>query len=530
MYDRRSRSRVYFCVACALLALCIFGAVRSVHADSDAFGPQAIATLEGEIAHAQLMRILFRDGHGSKQRTPLIIPKFEQDPDPSGIIATLQPTGPTQTSKNAFFQSLGTNDRTCFTCHQPQDAWTVSAQHVQQRFDADPNDPLFRLVDGATCPSDDVSTPGGRQRAFVLLLKKGLIRIGLPMPSSTTLQFRVVSVNDPYNCNTNPTTGLTSSTTGIVSSYRRPLPATNLGFLSTIMWDGREPSLFSQAIDATLIHAQASTDPSDEQLQQIVTFEGCTTADTTSLCADTPAAAGVFTAQIVDKNAGFLAAAGANGGPVAVAQQVASFFIGINDPLGNNPKNIPFTSIVFNLYDAWGNLSGHNDEADARGAIARGEQVFNTVPINITGVGGLNDALNQPSISGFCGTCHDTPNAGNHSVKAPLNIGIADAGANAPPALDISGLPVFTLWCTEGPLAGQTFQVTDIGRATITGQCADIGKLKGPILRGLAARAPYFHNGSAATLSDVVQFYDQRFSIGLTNQQKSDLAAFLNSL
>ncbi len=530
MYDRRSRSGGYFCAICALLALFIIGLVRSVHADSDAFGPQAVATLEGEIAHAQLMRTLFRDGPGSNQRTPPVIPKFEQDPDPSGIVATVQPNGPTQTSQNPFFQSLGTNDRTCFTCHQPQDGWTVSAQHVQQRFDADPNDPLFRLVDGATCPSDDVSTPGGRQRAFVLLLKKGLIRIGLPMPSSTTLQFRVVSVNDPYNCNTNPTTGLTSSTTGIVSSYRRPLPATNLGFLSTIMWDGREPSLFSQAIDATLIHAQASTDPSDEQLQQIVTFEGCTTADTTSLCADTPAAAGVFTAQIVDKNAGFLAAAGANGGPVAVAQQVASFFIGINDPLGNNPKNIPFTSIVFNLYDAWGNLSGHNDEADARGAIARGEQVFNTVPINITGVGGLNDALNQPSISGFCGTCHDTPNAGNHSVKAPLNIGIADAGANAPPALDISGLPVFTLWCTEGPLAGQTFQVTDIGRATITGQCADIGKLKGPILRGLAARAPYFHNGSAATLSDVVQFYDQRFSIGLTNQQKSDLAAFLNSL
>jgi cytochrome c peroxidase len=56
------------------------------------------------------------------------------------------------------------------------------------------------------------------------------------------------------------------------------------------------------------------------------------------------------------------------------------------------------------------------------------------------------------------------------------------------------------------------------------------GELKGPILRGLAARAPYFHNGSAATLGDVVEFYDQRFSIGLTDQQKSDLAAFLSSL
>jgi hypothetical protein len=52
-----------------------------------------------------------------------------------------------------------------------------------------------------------------------------------------------------------------SSTAGVVSSYRRPLPAANLGFLSTIMWDGREPSLFSQAVDATLGHAQASAPP-----------------------------------------------------------------------------------------------------------------------------------------------------------------------------------------------------------------------------------------------------------------------------
>jgi cytochrome c peroxidase len=113
-----------------------------------------------------------------------------------------------------------------------------------------------------------------------------------------------------------------------------------------------------------------------------------------------------------------------------------------------------------------------------------------------------------------------------------LYIGIADAGSNAPPALDISGLPVFTLQCmlTQGPLAGKRFIVTDPGRALISGKCADIGKVKGPILRGLAARAPYFHNGSAATLMDVVNFYDQRFKIGFTDQQKQDLVNFLNTL
>jgi cytochrome c peroxidase len=59
---------------------------------------------------------------------------------------------------------------------------------------------------------------------------------------------------------------------------------------------------------------------------------------------------------------------------------------------------------------------------------------------------------------------------------------------------------------------------------------ADVNKFKGPILRGLASRAPYFHNGSAATLREVVEFYDTRFSIGLTPQEKADLVAFLRSL
>jgi cytochrome c peroxidase len=187
---------------------------------------------------------------------------------------------------------------------------------------------------------------------------------------------------------------------------------------------------------------------------------------------------------------------------------------------------VRFNPQIFDLYSDWGNGRGNG----RREAIARGEELFNTTKIDITGVGGLNDALNQPNILGFCGTCHDTPNIGNHSVAGALNIGIADAGKNSPPALDIGGLPVFTIWCTSGPVSGKVFEVTDPGRALITGKCVDIGKLKGPVLRGLAARAPYFHNGSAATLAEVVEFYNQRFAIGFSEQQKADLVAFLSSL
>jgi len=49
-------------------------------------------------------------------------------------------------------------------------------------------------------------------------------------------------------------------------------------------------------------------------------------------------------------------------------------------------------------------------------------------------------------------------------------------------------------------------------------------------LRGLAARAPYFHNGAAKNLSEIVNFYNLRFDMKLTDQEKAELAAFLNSL
>jgi cytochrome c peroxidase len=116
--------------------------------------------------------------------------------------------------------------------------------------------------------------------------------------------------------------------------------------------------------------------------------------------------------------------------------------------------------------------------------------------------------------------CHDSPNAGNHSVKAPLNIGLTDP-AVAP------YLPTYRL---RNLSTGETVTTTDPGRALISGKWSDIGKFKGPILRGLAARAPYFHNGAAATLEDAVEFYDLRFGIGLTPRDKADLVAFLRAL
>src|SRR5258705_9914336 len=97
------------------------------------------------------------------------------------------------------------NGRTCFTCHQPQTGWTVSAADVRARFaNSAGTDPIFRLVDGATCPTDNVSTLHAKRRAYKLLLDKGLIRIGLPLPSASDLEFLVRALDHPYGCTTDP--------------------------------------------------------------------------------------------------------------------------------------------------------------------------------------------------------------------------------------------------------------------------------------------------------------------------------------
>jgi hypothetical protein len=501
----------------------------------------------------------YKDPDRSVQHTPRVIDRFSVDEDPKGAIASFQPNGATVTANNAFFKDMGTNGRTCFTCHQPQNGWGVSAKDVAERFEKSAgSDPIFRLVDGATCPSDDVSSLHAKKRAYTLLREKGLIRIGLAIPA--TAEFTVTAVEDPYGCNTNPATGIVkqtpTQTIGILSMYRRPLPTANIVFDTAIMWDGRESpanvdletGFRNQAVDATLTHAQAAAPPTPAQVDEIVAFQK-----------------GIFTAQIFDHKAKFLTGDNAKGGPIALSLQ--DFFIGINDPLGGNPKGLGFTAQIFDLYRPWLSAGARHEHEDPitpmgniaellktvnisdgwrfnerergmvnehRRSVARGEELFNTTKINITGVSGLNDKLGIDSIGGFCGTCHDAPNVGNHSVKLPIDIGIPDAGAQKPPALDIAGLPVFTLTCSNvpdgHPLKHKVYQVTDPGKAMISGKCEDIGRFKGPILRGLAARAPYFHNGSAATLHDVVDFYDQRFNIGFTHKQKTDLVNFLNTL
>ena len=450
-------------------------------------------------------------------------PQLHSARDDSGVLLTISTNGFID-RRNPFFRELGTNQRACVTCHQPAEGWTITPKGLRARFDdTKGDDPVFRLVDGANSPLADVSTKKAREKAYSMLLSKGLIRVGLPIPA--TAQFELVKVDDPY--------GFASAAQ--LSLFRRPLASTNLRFLSTVMWDGRETfkdaastdcmfntttcfasihfDLATQANDATLGHAQGATALTDDQRNAIVDFE-----------------MGLFTAQQQDDKAGRLSVHGADGGPTFLAG-VGSYF-GINDTLvGDYKTHAPFTPTAMTLYQGWQSYiedARHSDPerrergvAIARRAIARGQALFDSKPIMITGVKGLNDDLGVAVIPGTCTTCHNTPNAGNHSVPLPLDIGLADASRRTP------DMPLYTL---RNKTTGETVQTTDPGRALITGRWIDIGRFKGPTLRALAPRAPYFHNGFAKDLNEVVTFYNDRFGIGFTDQEKEDLVAFLKAL
>ena len=146
------------------------------------------------------------------------------------------------------------------------------------------------------------------------------------------------------------------------------------------------------------------------------------------------------TAQAIGDQTGWLSADDATGGPMALVGQ--PFFISINssvNPLVPKletpggmmvPGDGKFTPAIFDTFNAWAKLP-HNDP---RAAVAREQAIFNSRPINITGVAGLNDDASTgglvvggiPAIQGTCGTCHDTPNVGNHSSPTPLDIGTGD--------------------------------------------------------------------------------------------------------
>ncbi|MEJ7597413.1 MAG: hypothetical protein WKG01_05840 [Kofleriaceae bacterium] len=362
---------------------------------------------------------------------------------------------------NEFFEAFGTNGRNCGHCHKPAEGWTVSAASVRRVFDRTRGlDPIFRTNDGSNRPDADVSTEGARRVAYSMLLSRGTIRVGLPMPAVS--EFELIDVDDPY--------GFASAEE--LSLFRRPLPSANLTLIPTVMWDGRvtgstiHGALADQANGATQGHGEAPDPLPPEILESIVNFES-----------------GLFNAQLLSFSAGLLNGEGARGGAEPLATQA-------------------FVAARFNLFDTWA-----TSRYEARRAVFRGQELFNT--------------RTRPTGGGACRGCHSAENAGTNRNGTFFNIG-SSAG--------VRRMPDQPLYTFRRISTGDELTTTDPGRALITGVWTDMMRFKTPSMRGLAARAPYFHDGAASTLAEVVDFYEEALGFDFTDAEEADLVAFMAAL
>ena len=174
---------------------------------------------------------------------PAVTQQSEQFKNTHGRVGNYNAPGATITANNAFFQSLGTNGRSCVTCHNPPSGLGLSLTNIKARFRSNLNDPLFAPVDGANCPDavpaqyTSGSLYGGNRgtgkkalkEAYSMLLTRGLIRVGIKVPANAEYTVRVLS--DKPGCNLSPAFNKDPDTgETILSMYRRPILSANLRF------------------------------------------------------------------------------------------------------------------------------------------------------------------------------------------------------------------------------------------------------------------------------------------------------------
>jgi hypothetical protein len=487
-----------------------------------------------------------RDWWSPGQGTPL--PAFATYANDRGQVGVLNLSGQLETKGHPFFEAIGSNGRACITCHQPADGMSLSVRSIRERWAATGGkDPLFAAVDGMNCPSLKPGDP----RSHSLLLERGLIRVALPWPparpdgSRVDPEFTIEVVRDPSGCNTDPTYGLTSANPSI-SVFRRPRPVANTKYTThqnfgvtpfigkngmptatdpatgrltsmNLMADARTPTLATQAQDAAEKHLQVRGALSAAQIARIVEFE-----------------AQVYAAQVTAAGAGSLVEP--DGPPAFGPRNLAAGDAGV---LGNNT-----TRYVFPMAGKWDKLSRASDASGnariaARESIARGHDVFmfrtfwikDSMHLNTVGLG--NPAKRT------CATCHGMHMTGMDTANGWMDIGTT----NLPWATEVPlnpwteakpQMPLFRVTCKPDvkphPFLGRVIYTQDPGRALISGQCNDVGTIVMQQFRGLSARAPYFSNGSAGTLRELVDFYDRRYNIGYSEQEKQDLVNFLGAL
>ncbi|MCY1673013.1 hypothetical protein OVA07_18575 [Novosphingobium sp. SL115] len=449
----------------------------------------------------------------------------------NGTLRTLLVGGPLNTQGHPFFTPLGPDGRACVTCHQPADAMSLSAESARRQWDrTGGKDPLFAAYDGSNCPT----LPQDQRASHSLLLDRGLIRIERPWPAKTfngkaiTPDFTIDVVRDPNGCNSGPLYGPAN---GKISVYRRPRPVANMKYLlavgfpydpkqgyalpldpddgkpqsGNLMADNRAGSLRIQMEDAAATHLQMLKKLSPAQRQQLQDFE-----------------LRIYTAMQISKSGGAVDTTGAKAGPARLRDSEPGALGSIGEP-------------VWSEFSGWEKIA----PADAaklspqqlafRQSVARGAKVFRDKTFLITDTAGINSRIGFGNpVRNSCVFCHNMSQMGNDVAPGQVDLGTT----TLPFADPWDDLPLFRVTCTGRPHPhyGKMIYTYDPGFALTSGKCADVGKITLQSMRGLSARAPYFSNGLARDLRGVVDYYERRYSIGYTEQEKQDLVNLMSVL
>ena len=170
------------------------------------------------------------------------------------------------------------------------------------------------------------------------------------------------------------------------------------------------------------------------------------------------------------------------------------------------------------------------EQSAFRESVARGAEIFAKRTFLIDDSAGITNMGFGSPVRNSCAFCHNMQRTGMDVAPGQVDIGTT----NSPHANSSPELPLFKLTCKADarahPYLGRVVYTQDPGFALTTGKCVDIGKITMQSMRALAARPPYFSNGSAQTIREIVDFYERRYRIGLSEQEKQDLTNLMSVL
>jgi len=419
----------------------------------------------------------------------------------------------------------GTNGRACATCHTESEHTTLLPASVVARLGQDPSDPLFNRLD-----ADDpaAATPTYDH------LKKGLIRITLPLPGNMDLIDVAGNVVTPADRN--------------ISVWRGVPSVENTAYTAPYLFDGRASTLQEQALGALHAHSQISTGVGNGELNLIADYERTIFSSDRAKGVADQIEAGVPIASIPDPEAGMPLSAQEERGRLIYNQACTGCHGSATD---NRITDRAAHDQIFFQVDHDGNVVFVN--------------IPNVGPVPAPNPHPHDEFLNIGFGFGtYLGQIGQFPTLFINDVEMPrYRLRFYTDGTRTTQVTDLPPIPVTqsgqpfdpvpaidpqTGAPIVGPNFGPQWWSTDPGRCLVTGDPADFEAFDVPQLRGIAHTAPYMHDNSHATLADVVDTYSRFIipvipSIGLppvnppefpglppealSPQQKADLVAFL---